>query len=415
MKKSVLILSALCLGIVLAFTACSGKKAEKAKLVYWTMWNEAEPQGMVIAEAVAAFTKETGIKVEVNFNGREIRKTLQPALDAGETIDLFDEDIERVLNAWGKYILPLDEYAAKAYSTTGGKAYNTVVNKTLYNLAKELGGGSVKNIPYQPSAFVTLYNKDLFAKAGITGTPKTWSEFLEACEKLKAIGVPAITVDDAYMASFFGYNMDRLVGEKETLRMVNDKDFTGPQVLEFGKIWENMAKKGYISPKAASNIWPAGQVEEMAVGKVAMYLNGTWLPNEIKAQAPNLNWGAFAWPAMSSKGDGIEANNYGCQSFAINKNTKYPEEAFRLIVWLTTGEWDERLAKESIGIPAGNNTAWPVQLAEAKVIVDNTTNRLDWAVGMENDPEINAKIKENFAKLIKGDLNAEGFAAAMAK
>lgn len=415
MKKTLLILSALCLGIVLAFTACSGKKAEKAKLVYWTMWNEAEPQGMVIAEAVAAFTKETGIKVEVNFNGREIRKTLQPALDAGETIDLFDEDIERVLNAWGKYILPLDEYAAKAYSTTGGKAYNTVVNKTLYNLAKELGGGSVKNIPYQPSAFVTLYNKDLFAKAGITGTPKTWSEFLEACEKLKAIGVPAITVDDAYMASFFGYNMDRLVGEKETLRMVNDKDFTGPQVLEFGKIWENMAKKGYISPKAASNIWPAGQVEEMAVGKVAMYLNGTWLPNEIKAQAPNLNWGAFAWPAMSSKGDGIEANNYGCQSFAINKNTKYPEEAFRLIVWLTTGEWDERLAKESIGIPAGNNTAWPVQLAEAKVIVDNTTNRLDWAVGMENDPEINAKIKENFAKLIKGDLNAEGFAAAMAK
>lgn len=415
MKKSVLILSALCLGIVLAFTACNGKKAEKAKLVYWTMWNEAEPQGMVIAEAVAAFTKETGIKVEVNFNGREIRKTLQPALDAGETIDLFDEDIERVLNAWGKYILPLDEYAAKAYSTTGGKAYNTVVNKTLYNLAKELGGGSVKNIPYQPSAFVTLYNKDLFAKAGITGTPKTWSEFLAACEKLKAIGVPAITVDDAYMASFFGYNMDRLVGEKETLRMVNDKDFTGPQVLEFGKIWENMAKKGYISPKAASNIWPAGQVEEMAVGKVAMYLNGTWLPNEIKAQAPNLNWGAFAWPAMSSKGDGIEANNFGCQSFAINKNTKYPEEAFRLIVWLTTGEWDERLAKESIGIPAGNNTAWPVQLAEAKVIVDNTTNRLDWAVGMENDPEINAKIKENFAKLIKGDLNAEGFAAAMAK
>ena len=415
MKKSVLILSALCLGIVLAFTACNGKKAEKAKLVYWTMWNEAEPQGMVIAEAVAAFTKETGIKVEVNFNGREIRKTLQPALDAGETIDLFDEDIERVLNAWGKYILPLDEYAAKAYSTTGGKAYNTVVNKTLYNLAKELGGGSVKNIPYQPSAFVTLYNKDLFAKAGITGTPKTWSDFLAACEKLKAVGVPAITVDDAYMASFFGYNMDRLVGEKETLRMVNDKDFTGPQVLEFGKIWENMAKKGYISPKAASNIWPAGQVEEMAVGKVAMYLNGTWLPNEIKAQAPNLNWGAFAWPAMSSKGDGIEANNYGCQSFAINKNTKYPEEAFRLIVWLTTGEWDERLAKESIGIPAGNNTAWPVQLAEAKVIVDNTTNRLDWAVGMENDPEINAKIKENFAKLIKGDLNAEGFAAAMAK
>nr|WP_298679967.1 extracellular solute-binding protein [uncultured Treponema sp.] len=418
MKKLTVLFLTVCLAVSLLCTASCGQKTEekaKAKLVYWTMWNEAEPQGTVIAEAVAAFTKETGIEVELNFNGREIRKTLQPALDAGETIDVFDEDIERVLNTWGNYLLPLDEYAAKTYSTTDGKPYNTMINKTLYNLAKELGGGSVKNIPYQPSAFVTLYNKELFDKAGIMDTPKTWEEFLTACEKLKAIGIPAITVDDAYMACFFGYNMDRLVGEQETLNMVNTKDFTGPQVLEFGKIWENMAKKGYISAKAASNIWPAGQVEEMAVGKVAMYLNGTWLPNEIKAQAPDLKWGAFAWPAMSEKGDGIEANNYGCQSLAVNKNTKYPEEAFKLIVWLTTGEWDARLAKESIGIPAGNNTEWPIQLAEAKVIVDNTTNRLDWAVGMENDPEINAKIKENFAKLIKGDLDAEGFAAAMAK
>ena len=93
MKKSLLILSALCLGIVLAFTACNGEKAEKAKLVYWTMWNEAEPQGMVIAEAVAAFTKETGITVEVNFNGREIllmnmRQRLIPLPEAKRTTPL---------------------------------------------------------------------------------------------------------------------------------------------------------------------------------------------------------------------------------------------------------------------------------------------------------------------------------------
>ena len=419
MKKMNVVLMAVVLTVVLVWTVGCAKKMETSntpvKLVYWTMWNEAEPQGMVIAEAVQAFTKETGIEVEVNFNGREIRKTLQPALDAGETIDLFDEDIERVLNTWGNYLLPLDTYAAQSYSTTGRKPYNTVVNQTLYNLAKELGGGTIKNIPYQPSAFVTLYNKDLFAQAGIMDTPKSWDEFLTVCEKLKALGIPAITVDDAYMACLFGYNMDRLVGEQATLNMVTTKDFTGPQVLEFGKIWEDMAKKGYISAKAASNIWPAGQVEEMAAGKVAMYLNGTWLPNEIKAQAPDLNWGAFAWPAMSETGDGIEANNYGCQSFAVNKNSKYPAEAFQLIVWLTTGEWDARLAKESLGIPAGNDTVWPTQLAEAKSIVDTTTHRLDWAVGMENDPEINAKIKENFAKLIKGDFTAEDFAAAMAK
>jgi ABC-type glycerol-3-phosphate transport system substrate-binding protein len=72
-----------------------------AKLVYWTMWNEAEPQGQVIARTAEAFTKETGIKLDINFNGRDIRMTLQPALDAGEVIDIFDEDIDRVNSVWG--------------------------------------------------------------------------------------------------------------------------------------------------------------------------------------------------------------------------------------------------------------------------------------------------------------------------
>ena len=63
----------------------------------------------------------------------------------------------------------------------------------------------------------------------------------------------------------------------------------------------------------------------------------------------------------------------------------------------------------------GNDAAWPDALAEAKAVVDSTTKRLPWAVGMEDSPDINAKIKENLAKLIMGDLNAEQFAAAMAR
>lgn len=403
--------------IVPLFAGGSNETASgaKAKLVYWSMWNEAEPQGTVISEAVDAFTKETGIPVEIVFNGRDIRKTLQPALDAGETIDIFDEDIERVLNLWGKYLLPLDDYVDKVYPTTNGQPYRNVVNKTLISLAENLGKGSIKNIPYQPSAFIVMYNKDLFNQAGIKQVPKTWNEFLDACAKLKAIGITPITTDDAYMAPFFGYNMDRMVGLDETLRMAQENDFTGPQVLEFGKIWEDLVKKGYMSKKAASNIYPAGQLEEIATGKVAMYLNGTWLPNEVKGSAPNLNWGSFAWPAMKPEGDGINANNYSAQSFGINKNTKYPDEAFQLIVWLTTGEWDIKLANESLGVPMGNDSPWPKQLSEAKAVVDGTTKLLPWAVGMDSDPDINAKIKENLAKLIAGTINAEGFASGMRK
>jgi raffinose/stachyose/melibiose transport system substrate-binding protein len=418
MRKTVLLAvsAALIAGI---FPGCqkSGQanaQSDQAKLVYWSMWNEAEPQGQVIARAAEAFTQETGIELTVNFNGRDIRKTLQPALDAGEAVDIFDEDVERVNNAWGSYLLPLDQYINQVYPTTDGKPYNEVVSKTLMNLVKDLGGGVTKSIPYQPFAFVTMYNKDLFRQAGITSLPKDWAEFIAVCEKLKAAGITPLTVDDAYMAAFFGYCMDRLAGKDAALAMAKNNDFSGPQVLEFGRIFEDMAKQGYMSKNAASNIWPAGQLEEIAAGKAAMYLNGTWLPNEIKGSAPNMNWGSFAWPAMGN-GDGPETNNFGGQCFGINKNTKYPKEAVQWAVYMTTGRWDVELAAESLGIPMADDSAWPPALAEAKVIVDNTTVRLPWGAGMEDNPDINAKIKENFAKLILGSINAQQFADNMKK
>ncbi len=407
MKK--MILMALVLSIFAMPLFANGQTEEGGKkVVYWTMWNEAEPQGQVIARAAEAFREKTGTEVEVVFNGREIRKILAPAIDAGDVIDIFDEDVDRVSTSWGKYLLPLGSYVGKVYDTTKGKPFDTQINQTLVALSKELGGGEMKMVPYQPFLFTVLYNKDLFNKAGIKSLPKTWAEFESVCAELKAAGITSITVDDAYMAAFFGYNMSRLIGVDATLKMVEDNDFSNPGVLKFAEIWNDFAKKGYMSAKAASNIWPAGQVEEMAKDKVAMYLNGTWLPNEIKGSAPNLNWGAFAWPSMGG-GNGVEATNYGGQCFGINKDSKVADEAFQFIVFMTTGEWDATLASESIGIPMGNDSAWPSQLAEAKVVLDNTTVRMPWACGMENSAEVNVKIKENFAKLIAGDITPQEF------
>jgi raffinose/stachyose/melibiose transport system substrate-binding protein len=414
MKKLAWLFAAL--AVLTVLISCGGKKEEKAKVVYWSLWNEAEPQGQVIARAAEAFTAETGIEVEVNFCGRDIRKTLQPALDAGETIDVFCEGIERLNNQWAQYLLPLDDYVNQAYPTTDGKPFNQVVNKALMSLAKEQGGGVTKVIPYQPYIFTVMYNKDHFDKAGITSLPETWDEFLAACAKLKAAGITPLTVDDAYMACFFGYCMDRLVGKDAALAMADNNDFSSPAVLQFAQAFEQFVKAGYMSKNAASNIWPAGQIEEIAAGKVAMYLNGTWLPNEIKGNVtPGFRWGAFAWPAMAPTGDGPEANNVSAQSFGINKNSKYPKEAVQWAVYLTTGKWDEELAKESLGVPMADNSAWPTELAEAKVVVDNTSVWLPWAVNMENNPDVNAKIKENLAKLILGSINAQQFAANMQK
>ena len=43
--------------------AAAGTIEDGAKLVYWPMWAETEPQGQAISEAVDAFVKSTGIEV----------------------------------------------------------------------------------------------------------------------------------------------------------------------------------------------------------------------------------------------------------------------------------------------------------------------------------------------------------------
>lgn len=380
-----------------------------AELVYWSMWGETEPQAIAIQEAIDAFTDETGVDVEVQYGARETRKTLQPALDAGETVDIFDEDIERVNNTWGNYLMDLtDLYAASGLEGQ--------LNATLMNLAKEIGGGTLKSVPYQPSTFIVMYNKDIFEEAGVTAVPKTWDEFLAACEAIKAAGKIPLTVDDAYMAAFFGYMMDRTVGAEKTVALADSKAFDDEAVLKTAEAIQVLVEKGYIDPKAAGNVWPAGQTD-IANGSVAMYLNGTWLPNEIKNQAPaDFNWGSMALPGpIADGGNGGEANHFGSQCFAINKDTAYPNAAMAFIKWMVSGEWDQRLADESMGVPMANDATWPAQLADAKVVLDNTTVRLPWAVGMENDADVNAKIKTNLAKMIEGSLDAAGFAAEMAK
>ncbi len=47
------------------------------------MWSKDEPQAKVIQDAIAKYTEDTGVEVDVQFKGRSgQREGLQPALDA---------------------------------------------------------------------------------------------------------------------------------------------------------------------------------------------------------------------------------------------------------------------------------------------------------------------------------------------
>lgn len=416
MKKILLLL---CSFVFAFFLLSCGKTddSNKKKIVYWSMWNEVEPQGQVIKAAIEDYMKKyPDVAVEVNWNGREIRKTLQPALDNNQAIDLWDEDLERTIRTWGKYALPLDEYVAKSYDGTDGKAYQDVVIKSLLDLGKTFSeDGKLYAVPYQPFTFLIMYNKDHFAKAGITKLPETWAEFKDACAKLKAAGYIPITVDDAYVDVIIGYQIARYKGSDWVKKLVQEGLWDDPAVLQAAKDWEEMYKLGYISPNVAGNKYPQGQ-QEIANGEVSMYLNGTWLVNEIMpTTGPDFPWGQFPYPTVPNGVSGLYDLNYGGQSFQVNKNTKYPEEVFQLIVHLTTGEWDKQLAEKTYGVPMANTTDWPKQLTDAKEVFSKLGSYYPWAGGIEFNPDKTPVITAAFTGVLTGKSTAEQFVAEVKK
>lgn len=381
--------------------------ASTDKLVYWSMWEATEPQGKVIKEAVEKFSLDTGVEVDVQFKGRAgIREGLIPALDSGTKIDMFDEDIDRVNTVFGKYLRDIEDFVKST-------DYEKTANKGLIENCRELGGGTIKSIPYQPNLFDFFYNVNIFKEAGVTEVPKTWKEFLEVCKKIKEAGYDPITSDDAYITSMLGYHLSHLVGIEKSTDIVKNSKWDDPALLRAAKDYEELAKLGYFSPLIGGNTWPSGQNTELAGGTAAIYLNGSWLPNEVRDIA-DFEWGCFGYPALEGGVDGPEAANYGSQVLAINKDSTQAENAFKLITYITKGEFDEKLSIESIGIPADTtNKKWPELLKNVEPVMNSLTTRYPWAAGAEANENMTPIIKENFQKLCSGSITAEEFVEAL--
>lgn len=394
----------------MVLSLCAFASAEGKTIVYWSMWESTEPQGQVIQKAVDAYVAASGNTVDLQFKGRTgIREGLEPALEAGTVIDLFDEDIDRVNKTWGKYLLDLEELSA-------ANDYEATAIASLIGACREAGNGKLMSIPYQPNVFNMFYNQEIFDEAGITVAPTTWAELLDVCEKVKAAGYIPITCDDAYIQCMLGYHLSHLIGEAGTHDVVmNGLWAETPAVLQAAQDYQELYEKGYLSPTIGSSVWPANQNGELALGDAAMYLNGSWLPNEVKAMTgPDFVWGCFAYPALEGGVDGVEAANFGAQTLAINAKTEVAAEAFDIIKYITQGEFDLLLSVESVGIPSDtSNTEWPAMLAAVQPVMESLTTRYSWAAGIEDNANVTPIIKENFQKLVSGTIDAQGFVDAM--
>lgn len=389
--------------------------AEEIVLEYWSSWSETENQALVLKAAAESFmAKHPNIKINFTFNGRDNRKLVVSAIEAGTQIDLMDANIDNVVKLWGENIKDVSEYMNQVYDTTNGKPYNECVIPSMAQLASDLFGGKTMCVPYIPQAFMIFCNKNIFEEVGITEYPQTWEQFLDACEKIKAAGYIPITTDSNYGTSWVGYYMSRLIGNDRVAEIVKDSAAfkAEPGVLETAKAIEELATLGYFDPNIASNVYPAAQQDMVISEQIAMYINGTWLPNEVAATTSDTyNWGAFAFPEVPNGVEGTEGGCYSTYAIAVNKDCDdaTTAAAFEFIVYITTGEFDQAFCDQANAIPMGIDAQWPSNLADAQAVLNSYTIRYPSQTALITNSDSKTIIAEACMKLMAGQITAEEF------
>lgn len=345
-------------------------EGEPVELVFWSMWNEPEPQAQAIRACIEIFEEANpNVTVSSVWNGRENQTKLRTALGAGTKVDLMDQDADQV--AGGMMSEGLG-YALDDWLDQPAVDEDTPVKDVFVPGVMDLNKGDDGHYylwPYVTNPVMWWYNKDIFAEAGAE-PPETWQEFLDVAEKIKQAGYAPIynesDVDD-YYGFFLNYAVERIKGPGFLLASIEDetgemwKDPTYIQVFEMiNTLWDN----GYLPEEVKGYIWPAGQ-QTLAVGESAMGINGGWLPTELReAAGPDFNWGGFRFPAIEGGAGTIDDLHPWLLSFMILKDSEHPEEAFEFLKYMISTECQTIMADEALVGVTRKGVEWTEAIAD---------------------------------------------------
>ncbi|MBM7655677.1 ABC transporter substrate-binding protein [Neobacillus cucumis] len=340
-KKGLGILLSLVFVLSVFLTGCSGSKSESASgnskdvTLRILTWNN-NPEGTKLeGQIFKEFEKENpGIKVDPVFAPYDKYNDKFLTMSAGgDQPDL----VWLQPSAMGQFVSKgvLMDLSDKK------------INKDEYmpNVLK-LGQVDGKQYALIRDASTTMigYNKDMFDAAGVP-YPKdnwTWDDFLDAAKKLTKVEngkTVQFGIENFYLDQLLTSNGGGLVSQ-DGKKVIIDS----PESIEAVKFARDLINKYHVQPTTAQS---QGMTNLFMTGKAAMKMTGPW---DWADYAKNVK---FKWdivPVPAGKAGNISAAAY--LPIGIGKSTKHPEEAYKLLQFLTTGKGQDIQAKIISAVPA---------------------------------------------------------------
>lgn len=212
-------------------------------------------------------------------------------------------------------------------------------------------------VPYAVNPEPWYYNKDLFAKAGITNPPRVWSEFLADIDKLNAAGITPIGVGNkntwraghihtGIFYKFAGVDAAVKLGQRQGKWTDPDIVATFQRLLDLKD--RNAFEAGFNGIDYDSEF--AGFIE----GKWAMVYNGLWAVGRLEQEMGGASRvGVFLMPSFPDRPFQDNDISYPSQMLVSGRLSKEAETVtIDLLKYLTGPEVAASLANDAKSNPA---------------------------------------------------------------
>jgi ABC-type glycerol-3-phosphate transport system substrate-binding protein len=355
-------------------TACSagdgGGSGDTDGFTYWSMWQESEPQGKVVAAAIAEFEQETGVDVQVEWQGRDNVTKLVAALRGGDVPDLVDQQYFTIKNA----IVGNDQFTdlADVYDMPVPGEEQTVgeVVPAKYDPFTTTDEGARFLVPYEVIAYTLWYDAARLPDVAAQ-PPATWEEFTQVLAASAAAGRNPLALD-ADIAGYTEYwtstALVRTLGPGGFRELVSQPDAAGwdrPEVRDaLGKI-ADLAAQAWFIPGYDSSKFPAVQ-SRWAQGEADFLYMGSWAPTETgSVAAEGVEYRSFNFPTFGSD-DSLPASAIG---FAVPKSAENADAAKEFMAYFLNADRLAKISTDANNLTPRSDLPVPPQLVDANELV----------------------------------------------
>jgi raffinose/stachyose/melibiose transport system substrate-binding protein len=366
-----------------------------------TIW-AAQNSNSVPKSVVSAFEAKTGAKVNVVTIPDPYEQGVQTKIATGDKPDLaFWQPTASMLTAIN---------AKTNLQSLDGAPWVEKLKPAVKDITGILDNTRYASLITSPAVEGVYYNKDVFAKAGITSAPKNWDGFLAAARTIKKGGtVPFFEMGGDKWATQWWVQVQLADAAKDGLWdkvNQNQEKFTDPTILTAVQNYKGLIDEGLFNPNIKTATF-ADQADALLSGKAAMAVQVNSFFGQLQAKADtaelNKKIGFFPISPAGNVATVIPDQSNALIAFKTGDSTREAAARQLLSFWMGEGYQDFVSAQKTVSLETGAKDSAEVPQA----LLDAAASLSDSVGSMQSLAVANPDLYLNLADMIQGTKTAQ--------